>query len=654
MKRDMNNWDALEKQLNHLQKPQLPENLKKELKNQVMQRIRHHDQREYLPFSLRRLAETLRRKSKEVAMPVWASVMVKERVLDYVELSDSWKDRRLFENSGGGLRTAIAGSLLFLFVVSAIFVMPFRTPTAYARTTFIDDVKGDVVVVRKMEMLKAQSKMALEEGDKVLTRDEAGATIHFFDDSISRLGKNTSMEVSRLYTEPLDPVTTRVELFLEEGRVWTRVVNLTRDSRFFVQTSAMRADVQKKAAFDVHANKEKTEIAVYDNVVEIVPSQDEREPSRTVIAGYKAEVSGVSVKQVKIEKIPKVMHDEEEKEWVALNLTSDEAYESELVENKESLVESREGNPMLTSIFAVTDVDVQEAQRKIDEAYATLVNAEAQFVRGARKEGVNGLKQFKAQVADILDLIAALEAREPLYGQMVRDMLWEKIGAQLKDFSSFRPGDRLYQAKEALQETELLLASSDIEKVEVQLDQAEGALLEMQKLLAEGKPSLAATLLKRFQNRTNSFSLKLTEENVQEFYDKFYSLIERQVAHLKILTSIEQSIVYRDQFAFRDEVRNVREDTLRKFIIALEQSPLKIPEDLLLEVKDLYDSYVDKASTENDLIDPAVEKLLDKEYGVSFIQPGDEGVMAQPGVIVLVPQDASADVRQNMECSTCP
>lgn len=643
--------DSLERALKGLEKPQISATHKKEMRDHLVQRIRNGEQQEYLPLTLRHLAHSVRRKGQEVTIPSWASVVLKERILDSIEQSTAW-DEFSFEQGWGGLRAGIATVLLFVFATTAVFVTPFRTPTAYAQSTYLDDVAGEVRILRHTAVLEGRPMMPLEEGDKVVTDTGGGATIRFFDDSVSRLSEKTSVQVKRLHKEPLKPMVTHVEVELEEGRMWTRVVNITDDSDFTVDTPSLRAGVQKKAAFDVQANRDRTEVSVYDNIVEVVSKKD-KDSSKVVIAGYKVALSDESVNMAMVEKI----EDTEENVWVAENLTNDETYEAELTEGKEVLVEMQNENRMFVSTLNVPDEDIEKARKQIDDAYGTLVNAQAQLVRGARQEGIDGLNEYRRQVSVIIASLPMLEEKDPLYAELLRNLLQEKVDVQLKDLATFKPGDRLYRAKEVLQGTELALASSDVQKVEIQLAQAEDALLEMQELLQAGEPGLAATLLEQYQNRTNSFSLELTEQNEEELSEKFESLAKKQANHMKVLTAIEKSVGHEDEQAFRDAVQKVRDDTLRKFLIALEQNPDKVSEDVLLEVKDLYDSYVlNEDRSVEDLIDPAVEKLLAKEYQVSFISPDNKTGATETGILVLVSQEASGEVAEgDWLCGpTCP
>jgi len=592
---------------------------------------------EFLPVRLRSLGAAILKSAKFIHIPQWNAALLRERVLNNIEVP---------RRSYSAFRTLTAGTLLFVFSVGVLIVAPMRVPMVQAKSTYLDSVSGEVMILRKASMIKAYSMMVLLEGDEILTNSDSGATIHFFEDSISRLGSNTDVQVNKLYFEPLNPLVTTVSMYVDSGRVWTRVVNLRDSSDFFVNTDSLRTDVKKKAAFSLESSEAKSSVAVYDNVVKVASVKEPSNLSKTVIAGYKAEITDGDVL---IEKISKVSVDEEDKVWVAANLSSDEKYKADLTEDKEdaATVADAQSVPVASSIDLPDSLEADVVKQKIEDAYKVLVTSEAQLVRGARQEGIKGLADFRNRVAVIIGTsLPNLEENDPLYAGILRDLLIEKINIQLKDFASFRPGDRLYRAKEALQEVEVTLASTEVQKVEVQMAQAEDALLEMQELLVNGQFNLAQTLLKRYENKANKFLLTLTADNEVELSDRFAALIQRQVDNIKILTSIEQSIVYREQFVLRHNVGEVRSDTLRKVIIALEQNPNKVSDEALLQLKDLYDSYVDKESGESDLIEPAVSKLLNDDYQVQFISPDAEGAQIESGVIMLTPQEATADVSE--------
>lgn len=612
---------------------------KNDMKRHLLKSIKEKPAKEILPFGIERLVNAIRKVARGVEIPGWASVMMKERILEYAESTTSFRALR-FNGNFVFARKFATSMLLVVFAFTAVVIFPFKAPVTYAKSTFLSDISGEVYIKRKIELIEATPDMELEEGDILFTRGDSAATIQFFDDSLSRLSENTSVQVNRLYQEPINPVVTNVELFLEEGRLWAKVVNLMDESSFVVDTEDVRADVEKKAAFDIYVQDNLTEVAVYENVVSLVPVKNTMDPTKTVVAGYKAELIGDDLENITVEKLSASEMLKRKDVWVAANLTSDEEYDDMLIEDMEKIIEA-EGGENVADGGVLSDPEAEEMRQKFLEAYQILLRAEAQLVRGARSEGIDGLSRFKWMTINVIEFLPELEARDPFMAEALRAVMKEKISLQLRDFASFMPGNSLYRAKETLQEIELALAESDVKRIEIQLAQAESILLEIEGLVADHEPLLASALLKRYQNRTNGISLELTAENISEVQDRFESIIEGQAKHIKALIAIENSIIYLDHNDLKEKVKEVREDTLRKFVIALEQMPESVPEHVLYDVRDLYATYVDEESNESDI-------LADEQSdGVLFIDPGEE-LPSELGIFVMVPLEGSGDVKSEI------
>lgn len=641
----------LEREIRSVANADLDFEMKDSLKKHLFAYIEGKNSEEFIPMELERLGRSVGLESKKVSIPEWAKFVLRERVLEFVEISRGWSGFGSVERGGKRFAGAIAGLVLVIFVVSIVVVYPYKVPVTYAKATYLDKVSGDVMVIRQSTMLKGEVNMALKEGDQIFTKSDSFATIRFFDDSLSRMGENTDVLVTRLYREPINPVITSVGLYLNEGRVWSKVINLVDRSDFSIETDNIKADVEKKAAFDIYAMNESTELTVLDNVVKLVPKRDSMEVPRTVIAGHKAQISGDVLANVKIEKLPRYdLVNENSSAWVAANLSDDMAYEEALIDDKEHMI-GNDGQGALESTIEVmgegaklNDEQAEAVRKNFIEAYKGLIEAEAQLVRGSKGEGIDGLKDFKRTTLDIIAFLPELSVRNEAEALILHSIMKEKISMQLKDLGSFKPGNELYRVKEALQELDIALAATDLLKAETQLDQAEGILLEIEGLLKDGKTNLASTMLKRYQNKINNISLKLSEDNIEGISESFMTIAERQVQQMKVLTAIDHSIIYLDHREFRDKVREVREDTLRKFVLALEQMGSDVPRGLMLEVKDLYDIYVDDSNNEEDLIDPALNKFADDDNSLSFISPGGNDVSEDLGIEIITIKEATADV----------
>jgi len=76
----------------------------------------------------------------------------------------------------------------------------------------------------------------LEEGLYIKTESGSRATVVFPDNSITRLDENTTIQLQEIY---IDKDNTQINIFLETGRIWSRVIEFitTDESEFSVETS---------------------------------------------------------------------------------------------------------------------------------------------------------------------------------------------------------------------------------------------------------------------------------------------------------------------------------------------------------------------------------------------------------------------------------
>ncbi len=618
---------------------------KGKVKRHLMEGL-NSDKKERFSYTLERLIVSLKRSARSVVMPPWAKIMMKERILEYAESGVNWRSVSIQEGFGVFLQRASALLVLAVFAFGIVAVFPEKNAVTYAKGTFLDQVNGEVFVKRKLEMIKAKEDMRLEEGDVVVSEGESNATIRFFDDSISRLNEHTRLKIEKLYSEPHNPTLTNVELYLENGQIWTKVVNLMSDSEFVVDTDDLRADVEKKAAFDLSAQAGESQISVYENVVKVEPVKVESKSKKTVVAGYKAKSGDLGLK---IEKLPRNEVLRPTNEWIVANLDSDKQYNQDLIADVENNVMNQDKD----SEQNVKSMDLPGTDNHIErfeKAYQSFLEGESKLVSGDKEGAEALLKEFEIVSGEIIAELPALTVNDPQAAEVLKVLMKEKLAAQTKDLSSALPGNSLYDAKEVMQDFELAMAETEVGKAEIQLEQAGDILLEIEQLIADDQDHLASSLLKRYQNKTNGITLNLSEENMKEVKERLLPILEGQAEHMKTLTAIENSIIYRNQNELKEKVNAVREDTLRKFAVALEQMPESVPESVLYDVQDLYVTYSDESGEELDIIEPVYEKLTDtKQTGVKFINPQTPQVPSEMGIFMMVPSEGTADVVSKAE-----
>ncbi len=654
---DEKKLQLLEADLKHIAKPLLTAQAKAALRQQLLANIRQYgsEQSEALiPSSWRRLVEKIMVVGQQVPT-VEMKRALKLSLFELIEARDNVVLPSWSLTGKHRFKMALSGVLLVTFVSSALLVSPFQVPVTYARSTYLSEVEGDVFVVRDSEFIKAEPFFALQEGDAVVTHDESFASIHFFDDSLGRLSENTNLEIEKLYTEPFNPVVTQIGLFLEEGRIWAKVVNLIdAESRFTVDTPKVQANVAKKAAFDLATHEGSTTVRVFDNVVDVTSLRSADPHPKTIVAGYQAEISRNTNVQIAV--LPEADVAASSQDWTVANLTLDEAYSHSLVQEKEDMIEAGDAAEMdsmtpnsIQGEASLMNDEIEQEKIAFTEAYSELKKGETLLIRGVHQDGVVALGNFYTGTIKIINRLPAFKQKDPFNADLLRSFMQEKVSLQLKDLASFLPGERLYAAKEILQQVEVLLAESEVERAQVRLAQAEGKLFEIQELIKDGKMSLATTMVRSYNKQMEQFILRINKENFDELQDKLTALVTQQVQQIKVLTAIEQSLKGEGQSVLRQEVRKVIQITLRKLIIALKQFSGTVPKQLVYQLKDIFDSYVLQDATNQDVFLEALDKLLNDEQQLLFIQPD---TTEELGVLMIVTQEGSSDAIDAPELGT--
>lgn len=625
--------------LKKVAKPKLSSEHRDLLRKNILYAVTRNDQAEFMPASLRRIGLKVNRVGAQVNLPASAAARIKERLFGFIERNP------LFGLSSAPhfryLRVALSSLLLFVFSFTAVFVMPYQVPQAFAQT-YLDDVKGDVFVSREGRLISAMAHLALQEGDKIVTKSGSFVTVHFFDDSVSRLGENTNLEIKKLYTEPLHPMVTVVQLFLKEGRLWSRVINMIDDrSEFTVETSKVRANVTKKASFDLYAGGDVTNLAVFDNVVDVVPVDGDAAVS-TVVAGYSAALDSSQSSNIELAAIdPNDPAVQATTKWVASNMRSDRAYDRQIV-NDVAVNVMNAGSAEEENIPVMANPEIEKIKVVFLDYYQELANAEAKFVSDNRKEGLESLRIFSGGVSGIMAQMPALEASDSFNAGILRNLMNDKIAVQLKDMSTFVPGDKLYAVKDALREVELMMAGDDAQRAQIKLSQAESKLLEMQVLLKEDKVEFATTLLRDYQKALDQVVLRIDATNT-DIAATLVPLVTQQVQQIKVLTAMEETLSSSGQEDFRLQIAQIRVDSLKKLLDGLEKLQGTIPVEVSTDLKGIFDTYFDAASEDSDMINATFERLLGSGQVLNFIQPDADKLPSELGVVMIVTGEATPD-----------
>lgn len=662
-KLDSAELEHLAQQLRQMNDVELPIKEQQALKRQLFSVIEsasgQEKNPEFLPQSLRVLGSRMEELGAKTMLSIPQRVKMKERVLLFIRKTDwlglafgpfhSFRMPRF-------LKTVVSGAMLFVFVVTSVFLFPFQVPLTYAaRLTYIDDFTGQAFVVREGKIIEAEKYFSLYEGDVLMTGQNSSVTVRFFDDSVSRLDANTELEVKRLYSEPFNPVATQVELSLTDGRIWTRVLNLIdENSHFSVSTQNTSATVTKKAAFDLQTHVYSTTLSVFDNVVDFALGSDYMSQSRPVLAGFQAQVfteNGTSVTKI-VPVAEGLKGDKEAARWIESNMEKDKLHTEVLVEENSKALEANSGmtdllqqEEVLNSDQKLTNESIEQERQHFLDAYQRLLLGQTYLMRQQGKEGMELVLEFGATVRSIMVRYPEYKRQDPLNANLLFSFMEGRISQQRKDLATALPGDPLYPVKEELGQIQLFLAGSDVEKAGMQLSQSESKLLEVQDLIEKRQFEQAEAVLVRYQSQIDHLVLKVNSGNASELQDKLVKLFDQQIQQIKVLTSIEKSL-FETQSDLLVHVRSLREQLLEKLMVAFEKVEGGLPLGLIQELQDILQTYMD-----NGAYDESFARLLNKmlvEYGRND-DGGESKLPTDLGVVTIVEEDATKAVQSQNE-----
>lgn len=500
----------VEEFLKALRKPVLEDDKKNLIKESVIRKISADN----------KVVEFVRTMSQEVSLKNGRKALIKERIFNYI-----YSYRRAWYYSFIGFGKKFVGAtMIFVMMVGIFGVAAMDINVAMADTfTVIDGVQGNVVVQRDGINYPAKLQMILQEGDMIVTGDDGTASIKFLDDSIARLKDKTVVVIKKLFGDVSNSSITKVEVEIEKGDLWSRVVNLfNKDSSFSVKIGELYAYAQR-AAFTVHKEKDEAKVQVYSSVINMKTPNDHDlkkvKSGETVIAdtGSKevtpkiAVVSGVaddSWAKENIEKDKVQLAQAEEVSAKALKDSAGVLPESPLY----SLKALKTGVVQLLTFDDVASkkLDLETAERKFVEWSVLLKDGKktSDDVKPVFDDFVAQVKNFNQVIKNVR------ESGDIKYADELKVYLQAEIDKRKNDLKVVLPDSPLYLAKQYLSDAEVASANTDAEKTLIKKDQATQKLSEAQDLADVGDSELAAETIGNYaktvadiKNDVNALSL---------------------------------------------------------------------------------------------------------------------------------------------------
>lgn len=483
-------FEKLELNLRSLAKPQFFLERSEKLKKSLMQKID-------LP-----VAQFVR--EGKFSMDSSLKARLKERIFALIEARSQ---KRFFWSYLFDKKFVSAFVLMALFF-GVFGVKGVETRVVNAETfTVLESFSGEVEVVRDGTKLEVFAQMKIFENDKVTTGHEATATIRFFDDSIARLSDDTQVVVTKMFRPEENSLKTYVELSVDQGIVWSRVVNLVERGSSFVVTAGDVTTSATKGAFNVDVQPESVKVGVFNNAVDVqTPGKNER-----LITGQELVQD--------FDKLVYVQPIDDQKRlagWVKDNLDDDQQYlaevEKRLLVAKMESVGIQYGDEISfdssliekTLVFLTFD-DVKKKKIELDLAEKNFIAAQVKLEDPnlsleEREKTLVVINDFSRNVQGFYDLIDEVGNTDEEYSKELKSYVQEKVLLQKKNLSLALPNSALYDAKKIVEDLEVLGAENVAEVAEVKRDQALEKLSQAQDASLKGDTAAAADVLKESKN----------------------------------------------------------------------------------------------------------------------------------------------------------
>jgi flagellin-specific chaperone FliS len=159
-------------------------------------------------------------------------------------------------------------------------------------------------------------------------------------------------------------------------------------------------------------------------------------------------------------------------------------------------------------------------------------------------------------------------------------------------------------------------------------------------LLEKDKFAQAQAVLVRYQRQVDSLVLKVNSENASELKDKLVSLFDQQIEQIKVLTSIEKSLLD-TQPQLLNTVRELRQQALEKLMGAFEKLEGDLPLSMIQELRDLLQTYVSNGVYDRNFVLLLNRMLL--KFGKNL--PGSGKLPSELGLVTLIEDEATPPVR---------
>lgn len=485
--------DKLSKKIKGLEKPFLASHKKFALKSSILGQINVAEDSE-VEAEFGGVVGYIKKLTNLLRLDLGKRALIKEHVFAVIENTPQksfWV--RNFFAFNKKLISGVMVASLFFGMFSFVSV---DTSVVMAQTfTVLESFEGEVDLLRNGKEVEIVSGMNLFEGDDVLTGKNGSAVIKYFDNSLTRLSPNTEVSINKL-SKDRGRVTTYVEVVLETGMVWSRVMNSVGGDSAFVLKAKDVETRAKKAAFNTRLKDDKLEVEVFNSSVDVKKGED----TEKVLRGQKVVVNG------KFEFVA-LANNGKDDAWVKGNLESDKEYliavEERLLDAK---IESMGSDVSIGQSFRedvavfLTFNDIDKQKIELDIAEKNLVAAEIKLSDPKlsdeeRVEVEAALSDFADKSKKFNQTIKEVGYSDQKYSEELKGFLDNKISTHQKELNGIMPDSPLYRIKTLIDDVSLVGATDDTDLLTKKLDQVSNKLAVAEDAASLGQTEVAMAVM---------------------------------------------------------------------------------------------------------------------------------------------------------------
>ncbi len=369
--------------------------------------------------------------------------------------------------------------------------------------------------------------MEIEESDRIKTDESGKATVIFYDNSIVHVDSDTEIIVREASVDYDNYTNDSVNIKVDSGRVWSRILQLMDKSSSFQVESSNTVATVRGTAFDFHVTPEgNTEIVGIENEIEVTVFEEQEGERKVIARSFLAEETETTIsgkwnsgKEVEIRETAK---EKTGSDWFIENSRKDEKHEEEISNKKREelrkiakilpdskLYEINKDKEALMLLIA------KSSPKKLHSLIANAIKirlAEAQILVdnkevGAARKTLDEAEELFAKYQD--------EIKKEEFSKF-RYQIKNQIELQQRLMNKITIEDAAFEIKKQLEKLEeVLVLKEDKDQLFSRIRHLENRLEEDQLLRIEGRGRLCSNL-DRYEQEWREVQYDSEEEGMEE------------------------------------------------------------------------------------------------------------------------------------------